>query len=170
MRHKKTDSIKMKSINLRKINIFFALFFFILILGGCISIRWSTKPLSANDKKILSCYDNWTYKNLDSSIHLITLLFQKKSNYDINFYPNLIIGVTQSGDTISVEDKEFTGKLIVGDKIKIDPTIWTKLEKQSYLPLYTIYSHKTANHLICSVKIAYYGQIVKINGQSAKEK
>ena len=96
------------------------------ILTGC--FVKSRKFWDSEKKKIEECRSKWIYKDLSKEQQITVLLFSAKSNRDIYSYPNFLIGMTESNDTIAFLDKDFEGEIKKGDRIKLLPLQWNEAE------------------------------------------
>jgi len=130
----------------------------ILLFQGCAIMNkktyWQTEK-----EKVSTCYNTWKYEDLQKIESITVLLYNAKENRDLYSYPNFIIGKTPKGDTIAVMDKSFEGNLKQGDKITIEPNLWTEAEKEIKKPLLTVHKKSKENKLYCSIKKVFYGRI-----------
>lgn len=128
-----------------------------LFIQGCIINKkayWKSEK-----EKVSHCYKSWQFEDLQTTQHVKVLLYNAKHNQDIYSFPNFLIGVNVEGDTIAVMDKNFEGKLQLGDKITVEPHEWTAAEKEIRKPLLTVRKKSSKNKLYCSVCIVHYGRI-----------
>ena len=131
--------------------------FFSLSLLAC-SVK-SKSYWNIEKEKVQKCRDEWSYKDLEKEIVIRVLLYNSKKNLDISSFPNFVIGVTNSMDTIAIMDKDFEGTINRGSSITVSPLLWTDIEKEIMKPMFTVYPKSKENDLYCSVKIIYYGNI-----------
>jgi hypothetical protein len=75
----------------------------IIILASC-SVR-SNDYWRNETRKIEDCRSKWTYKDLQCEQELTVLLFSPKKQFDLSFFPNFILGLTETNDTIAFLDK-----------------------------------------------------------------
>ncbi len=136
-----------------------------LLISLCITLAMTgchvkSKKFWANEsKKVESCRNKWVYQDLSEEHELTVLSFSAKSRHSLVSFPNFLIGITETNDTIAFLDKDFEGKLNLNDKIKIIPFKWTDTEKQTLKPLYYIHSKSKDNDLFCVVNTVYYGKV-----------
>jgi hypothetical protein len=147
----------LKSINITmKFRIFYN-FFLLIFISSCGLFHknyWNKEQL-----KIKSCFNQWNYEDLKLESKMKVLLFNSGFDYDISSYPNLVIGIIESGDTIGILDMDFKGGIKKGDLIKVYPLSWTDDEKEIKKPSFTVSKNHKDNDLYCKVKIIYYGRI-----------
>jgi hypothetical protein len=110
-------------------------------------------------EKVSNCRKTWKYADLEKTESITVLLYNAKMRFHLFSFPNFIIGENQKGDTIAVMDRHFEGKLKQGDKITIEPYLWTETEKNIIKPLFTVHKKSKENNLYCSIKKVFYGRI-----------
>lgn len=113
-------------------------------------------------RKIEDCRSKWTYKDLQHEQELTVLLFSPKHHFDLSFFPNFLIGLTETKDTIAFLDKNFDKRVVIGSKIKLLPYKWTEVEKEIIKPAFMAHKKLKDNDLYCSVKEVYFGKILFI--------
>jgi hypothetical protein len=87
------------------------------------------------------------------------LLFSPKKQFDLSFFPNFIIGLTETNDTIAFLDKNFDKRIVIGSKIRLLPYKWTEVEKEIIKPAFLVHKKLKDNDLYCAVKEVYFGKI-----------
>jgi hypothetical protein len=110
-------------------------------------------------KKIVDCMSKWTYKDLQKEQEVRVLLFSSKRHYSLAFFPNFIIGLTETNDTIGFVDEDFDGKITKRSKIKIIPLDRIVVDKERIEPGLTVHNKVKENDLYCAVKEVYFGKI-----------
>ena len=90
-------------------------------------------------KKIEDCRSKWTYKDLQREQELTVLLFSPKQHFDLSFFPNFLIGLTETKDTIAFIDKDFENRIEIGSKINLVPFEWTEVEKEIIKPAFMVH-------------------------------
>ncbi len=129
----------------------------IVLLFGC-SIH-SRKFIKIEHDRISPCRDNWVYKDLESETQLKVLIFENQFRVCLSFYPSMVIGILNSGDTVAVLDKDFKGKINKNDKIKLKSSTWDLNDKENIKAPFFITKKVKENDLFCIVKTVYYAQI-----------
>ncbi len=113
--------------------------------------------------KVDACMKRWTYKDSFDEQNIKVLLFYKKYSFDIQAFPNLVIGVTNGNDTIAIIDKDSEVTIEKFRLVKIKPSIWTDVDKEIYKVGHIISKHAKVNDLFCNVHVAYYGKLYTLN-------
>lgn len=132
-------------------------FFLFISLFGC-HVK-SKKYWQRESKKVELCRNNWVYNDLTKEQEFNVLLYSPKSRYCLTFFPNFLIGVTKTKDTIAFLDKDFEGEIKIGDTIKLIPCAWSIMEKQNIKPIFFLSPNSKENNLFCKVKTVFYGKI-----------
>lgn len=141
------------SLNL---NLVVNLLFIFLICLNTQSVGQSNESQKAED-----CQGTWKYKPLKKEIKLEVYLSTGKVQYGNHVYPNLILGVTEKGDTIAAVDLDYWGPILAGESLTIVPRKWTLKEKK-YRPNFVLNSkYPEYSNLYCAIKNAYYCQFSK---------
>lgn len=138
-------------------------FFICLIFLGC-KTKSGNVIQNENDKIVASCWEKWTMNDLKGHKEVKILLHNQGLKSHMSNFCNFLIGVCE-GDTVGIYEKDFKGKIVRGDLVKISPISWSVDEKNLIKPLYTISKSKEENLFYCNVKIAYYATI-EINKDS----
>lgn len=139
----------------------FKVILLVLILNSFLSCKTrKNEVLRTEYEKILNCYDNWNYKDLEQNDTLRVLYFQGCTSHSIIYNPNLIIGVNAIGDTIGIIEKDFKGILQKDTIIYVQPQKWIEEQKKSYHLAFKMGANSYENNLLCNVKIIYYCKII----------
>lgn len=151
--------MKPKKLALRPLTLLLAL---ILVSNiSCTRFNRSKKFIRREGDKISNCMNNWVYSDLEKSQKIRVEIIDKQSSFDLFYFPNLIIGVTEKDDTIAVIDKDYEGKVLEGETITIQPAKWSEEDKELITPCTTVNKSTKKNDLYCAVTNAYYGSISK---------
>lgn len=133
----------------------------VIILASC-NVR-SSDYWRNETKKIEDCRSKWIYKDLQREQELTVLLFSPKKQFDLSFFPNLVIGLTETKDTIAFIDKDFENRIEIGSKIKLLPFEWTEVEKEIIKPAFMVHKKLKDNDLYCAVREVYLGKMLLIS-------
>jgi len=70
--------------------------FFVFILATC---GYPKRYMQKEENKISKCFDLWSYRDLEKEEKVFALLFIEKHQIALSTFANLLIGITESGDT-----------------------------------------------------------------------
>jgi len=129
--------------------------FFVFVLATC---SYPKRYMQKEENKISKCFDLWSYRDLEKEEKVFALLFIEKHQIALSTFANLLIGITESGDTSCFLDKNSNRKIMVGEKVIILPTKWDEMDKEIFQPTLRLFRDSHKNSLYCHVKTVYYGR------------
>lgn len=129
-----------------------------LIFISCFKYN-SKKIINQEYDKIKKCRDNWLYEDLKERKELKVLLFDKKMYFHNHYFPNFIIGVTSTNDTMAILDMKFEGLINKSSLIIAEPHQWSNEEKEEHPPVFIVHKKPEEDDLLCRVKYVYYCKI-----------
>jgi hypothetical protein len=121
------------------------------------------KKKAAFLERATMCYDKFTFKDLDSNMEIKVLAFYPHLRADLTYWPDFVIGITESNDTIGIIDKNFDGKIKKMDKALVLPATWDNYEVEHLHPPVLINKKKHERELYCKVKLVYRGCLAALN-------
>ena len=134
-------------------------FLSILLLCSFVSLTAQPEDIEAAQ----NCKKEWKYKPLKKETKIKALLSTGKIQYGSNVYPNLVLGISENGDTIVALDLDYWGPIRSGELLTIVPRKWSKEEKK-YRPNLALNSkHPEYTRLYCVVENAFFCQFKKEN-------
>jgi len=113
-------------------------------------------------ERISKCNDSWIYEDLKTTQFVKVLYFRKKSQYHLMSYPNFVIGINSSNDTLGFIDQYIDSTVLVGSLVNLVPLVWSQMYKDLLKPLMSIYKVPSKNDIFCHVKYIYYCKIDSI--------
>ena len=134
-------------------------FLSILLISSLVSLTAQPEDVEAAE----DCQKEWKYKNLKTETKIRVFLSTGKIQYGIHVYPNLVLGISEKGDTIAAVDLDYWGPIRSGELLTVVPRKWSKEEKQ-YRPNLALNSkHPEYTSLYCAVENAFFCQFQKEN-------
>jgi|GEM_PF-7006859 len=128
----------------------------------CSPSKSLSKKQNAEIQKVENCRKDWQYSNLINPIEIKLLHLDKKGAYDMTSWPNLFIGITQSGDTIGIVEKNSESSFKKGESIRFNPgirdsSIASMLGMDE--PVFRVAKKSKENNLYCAIKMIYFANI-----------